>query len=114
MAKKVVSKSKQLKELFAGNTVSRLVFCKGDSIIGRVLRVSTVKKGLKKGVPSHSYQFEFTEGPRKGEQVYFFGCKILDDILPGAIGQNIKICYNGKKSLSSGKSLHEYRVFLIN
>jgi len=45
-----------------------------------------------------------------GDHFYFFGCAMLDTILPELVGQKIQITYKGKVELDAGRTMRDYDV----
>ena len=45
-----------------------------------------------------------------GANLYFFGCSMLDTILPELVGKKIKITYLGKVDLDAGRTMRDYNV----
>ena len=45
-----------------------------------------------------------------GNHFYFFGCAMLDTILPELVGKKVKITYLGKVDLDAGRTMRDYNV----
>lgn len=45
-----------------------------------------------------------------GKHFYFFGCAMLDTILPELVGKKVKVTYKGKVELDAGRTMRDYDV----